>query len=95
MTQMQMFDPRLDRLYAMCRAGSKARYLGEWLLDHPEGVTTAELAEWGRNHHCSSCMERLRLDLRGRCRWRIEVRVLPDRTSRLYTVRPDATEVAA
>lgn len=95
MTQCLLFDPRLERLHAKCKEGSKARYLGEWMLDHPHGVTTAELSEWGRRHLCSSVMERLRLDLRGRCRWRIEVRLLPDRTSRLYTVRPDATEVAA
>ena len=94
MTQLSLIDLRLERLHACTKPGSKARYLGEWMLDHPQGVTTAELAEWGRNHLCSSVMERLRLDLRKRCQWNIEAIDLPGRSSRLYVVR-EGLRVAA
>lgn len=94
MTQLSLMDPRLERLRAVTREGSKARLLGEWLLDTMHGkATTGDLADWGRRHYCSSVFERLRLDLRGKARWRIDVQRLPgtgqDYSSRLYVLMED------
>jgi hypothetical protein len=89
-TQLSLVDPRLERLYAVTRPGSKARLLGEWLLAKGKGgASTAELAEWGRGR-CSSVMERLRCDLRGKAKWDIRVYELPGRASKLYVVQEGA-----
>lgn len=62
-----------------------ARRLGEWLLAHGP-ATTGEIVEWGRQHLCSSVLERLRLNLRRDCGWPIRSRLRPNSHTHVYWV---------
>lgn len=79
-----------DRLFANTKPKSHARALGERFLLR-RSLTTAQIMDVD-GYMCSSILERLRCDLRGRCGWHIEVESIEGQHSKRYTLQIEDAE---
>lgn len=80
--ELGMASRLMQTLVANTGPDTVARRLGEWFLAHGP-ATTGEIVEFG-SPWCSSILQRLYVDLRGRCGWPVKSKRIPGRKTFIY-----------